>query len=83
MPDESPKARRAFVTRLTQLRWTPGERSAPAIAPFADADPFVKAVAGDLARRIDEDLTQCANPDPGPRLVKDAQRMKRERARRP
>ena len=61
MSDDSPKARRAFVTRLAQLRWTPGERPAPAIAPFAPTDPFVKVVAGDLERRIDEDLERSAH----------------------
>ena len=66
MSDESPKARRAFVTRLNQLRWTPGERTAPAIAPFARGNPFVKAVAGEIDRRIDEDLTRCAHADADP-----------------
>jgi hypothetical protein len=65
MPDENPKERRAFVTRLNQLRWTPGERTSPAIVPFAAENPYIKAAARDLEQRIDEDLMRCAHEDDG------------------
>jgi hypothetical protein len=66
MSDEKPPVRRAFVTRLEQLRWTPGERASPAVTPFADKSSYVKATAAELEQRVDEDLMRCAHEDAGP-----------------
>jgi hypothetical protein len=66
MPDESPKTRRAFITRLNQLCWTPGERTPRAVTPFARENPYIKAAAGDLEQRIEEHLMRCAHEDDRP-----------------
>jgi hypothetical protein len=68
MPEEHPKARRAFVARLNELCWTPGERPAPAVTPFAAKNPYIKAAVGDLEQRIDEHLTQCDHEDRRPSI---------------
>jgi hypothetical protein len=59
MSDERPPTRRAFVTRLDELRWTPGERSSPDVKPFAAGNPYIKAVAAELEQRVDADLMRC------------------------
>jgi hypothetical protein len=66
MADESPKSRRAFVARLNQLCWTPGERTPPAVTPFAAGNSYIKAAVGNLEQRIEEHLTQCAHEDVRP-----------------